>query len=275
MSVGTIFYGKLPLSQLQLCDTSSKTNASLTYNESTGVTIDSDLTVSGLNIDGVLSATSLDITGNLTAASATINGALSTTGQISMTNNDNVVIAGTNASLTHAAGGWNTVVGSSVMTNKTSGGYCTGIGNAAANRDVSCSSNTSIGASAGDFDVSGTQNTYLGFQATQLSSDTTQYSNTTLIGANCIPNATQATAPNGKVVLGTSTTPVYIPYGFDYLPLNNSNATGLSALGNLKEGTINLIASIFEGTIYLQLMTISDGATTSYTVFSTAVNTTS
>ena len=94
MSVGTILYGKIPLSQLQLCDNSSKTSANMTFNDSTGVNIDSDLTVSGLNIDGALTTTSLNIDGALTATSASISGNLSTTGQISTTNFDNVVIAG-------------------------------------------------------------------------------------------------------------------------------------------------------------------------------------
>ena len=111
---------------------------------------------------------------------------------------------------------------------------------------------------------------YLGYNSGQISTDTTQYSNITLIGANCIPNSTQANSPNGQLVSGTSTAPTFVPYGFDYLPLN---ASGTMVLGNMKENTVCLVASLNGGDIALSLVTYSGGASQSYVVFSTAVTT--
>ena len=64
MSVGTIFYGKLPLSTLSLCDNQQNTQTDLTYTESSGLNISKTTNITGdLVVSGTISSGGTDISG--------------------------------------------------------------------------------------------------------------------------------------------------------------------------------------------------------------------
>lgn len=113
----------------------------------------------------------------------------------------------------------NTSCGYNGLNSCTIGSFNTAVGFSTLLDTTTGDANTAIGYQAGENNT-GSNNTYLGSNATQPPTDTTSYSQLTLIGANTIP---VVEGQNNQVVLGRDTDNVYIPSSSINLGVNTSS----------------------------------------------------